>query len=84
MGGDLFQWTEANSGNVYRGTRGGAWDYAFSTVLSSYLRDFDSPTDYEYDIGFRVASSDAVPEPGSLALLLSGAIGALIWCRRRA
>jgi formylglycine-generating enzyme required for sulfatase activity len=83
MGGDVFQWNEANFGDLGRGTRGGAWDYGFSTVLTSYLRDFDYPTDYEYDIGFRVASSEAVPEPGSLALLLGGAVAVLIWRRRR-
>ena len=61
-----------------RGLRGGDW-YDDSSGLQA-ARSSGTPT-YEYhDLGFRVAS---VPEPGSITLLLCGAIAGLLWWKRR-
>ena len=55
---------------------GGAVDS--DTSVGRYYPSFESPA-----IGFRVAASVAVPEPGSLALLLAGAVGLLACAWRR-
>ncbi|MEN6451035.1 MAG: SUMF1/EgtB/PvdO family nonheme iron enzyme [Thermoguttaceae bacterium] len=87
MGGDVIQWNEA----VFlppavrgRGMYGGVWfSPAFGGLDSRHgaVAGAD-PMDTFRSIGFRVAS---VPEPGSLMLLLAGAISlfAYAWRRRR-
>ena len=82
MGGDLFQWNEANYDNLneYRGLRGGGWVLNSSYLESSNRVYGDDPTDETSSVGFRVAS---VPEPGSIILVVGGAIAVLIWWRRR-
>lgn len=86
MGGELFQW---NEGIVYgftdgpgRVLRGGTFDN-----IASYLSSSDNiladPTYEMSDAGFRVASSEAVPEPGSAALLHASAAGLLAFAWRR-
>ena len=79
MGGDVWQWNEANISGSFRGLRGGYWDIN-SSFLASSSRDDTYPTvGYDF-IGFRVAS---VPEPGSVALLLACAVAFGIWRQRR-
>ncbi len=81
QGGDLYQWNEANISNTYRGVRGGSFGVKAEALVSSF-GDYDNPTDQNDNIGFRVASSVAVPEPGSLTLALSCVV-LWIWRRRR-
>jgi formylglycine-generating enzyme required for sulfatase activity len=57
MAGDVWQWNEANISGEYRGLRGGAWDYG-SDFLASFVRYSYNPTDENFNVGFRVASSD--------------------------
>jgi len=86
MGGDVWQWNETNFSGSFRGLRGGSWDYysgIFSNVLASSSRSNYYPTGGSGDVGFRVASSVAVPEPASIALLLAGAVALGIWRLRR-
>ena len=78
QGGDVFQWNEALIDSS-RGLRGGLWGY-YSGNLASSSRSHDIPTLESYFVGFRVAS---VPEPASIILVVCGAIGVLIWWRRR-
>jgi formylglycine-generating enzyme required for sulfatase activity len=84
MGGDVSQWNEANIGGSFRGLRGGSWDFG-SLELASSSRNYDLvPPSFEHDyLGFRVAGSAAVPEPGSIALLFAGAVTFGIWGLRR-
>ncbi len=79
QGGNLWEWNETAISSS-RGVRGGHWSHYSRSLLASN-RYLYSPT-YEdhYGFGFRVAS---VPEPGGIALLLSGAIAGLIWWKRR-
>jgi formylglycine-generating enzyme required for sulfatase activity len=81
MGGDLDQWNETNINNGYRGLRGGPFE-TLTHVLESYDRYYDGPAAQSETYGFRVASSIAVPEPCTLALL--GVAGfALLFGRRQ-
>ena len=83
MGGDLFQWNEANwyDENLYRGLRGSYWVF-YSGDLESLRPHFYDPTGEGSLIGFRVAAS-YVPEPGCVALLVCGAIAVLIWWKSK-
>ena len=70
QGGDVWQCNEAMIASS-RGLRGGAWDNVSGYVASSG-RNYYYPAYEGYrDIGFRVASL-AVPEPGSIALVIAG------------
>ena len=83
MGGDLFQWNEANydNENLARGFRGGDWDN-YSSDLESSSRYGGDPTGEYNAVGFRVAS---VPEPSTITLLLASAACLLGygWRRRK-
>ncbi len=78
MGGDVWQWNEAKVSGVYRGVRGGSFA-GYGGNLGSFVRVGDTPTSEDIDVGFRVAS---IPEPGSIILLVAGAIAGLICWRR--
>jgi formylglycine-generating enzyme required for sulfatase activity len=83
QGGDLFQWNETNISNSSRVFRGGSFDYYTfpSHPLASNYRSASNPTaQFEY-VGFRIASSVVVPEPGSLGLSIAAVVG--LWWRRR-
>ena len=80
MGGDVTQWTEANVSNEYRCIRGSYWALSSVWLMSSIRYGYYTPSDEIYWVGFRVAS---VPEPGSIALLVCGAIAVLMWWKRR-
>ena len=86
LGGNVWEWEETGFGlnNGWglwgRGIRGGSW-FGLSKGLSSSFRDSSSPADELISVGFRVASvtpvilsGAAVPEPGSMAFLLAGAL----------
>ena len=79
MGGDVFQWNEANISNVYRGMRGGYWGDGSGDMESSDS-DSDNPLAASSVWGFRVAS---VPEPSTIVLLLAGAACLLGFAWRR-
>lgn len=79
--GDVFQWNEAII-NSFRRFRGGAWDTNSTTLSSSSRLNGFTPTAEFSDVGFRVAGIDAVPEPNSWALLLTGIAG-LAMTRRK-
>jgi formylglycine-generating enzyme required for sulfatase activity len=81
QGGNVFEWNPASwPGYSLCGLRGGSFgDYSGFLLASS--RGYGDPPVGEFaSIGFRVAS---VPEPGSIILVVSGAIAGLIWRRRR-
>jgi len=63
----------------FRVVRGGSF-FTDSGFLASSSWLNGNPTGGSYTVGFRVAN---VPEPGSIALLVSGGIAGLIWWWRR-
>jgi autotransporter-associated beta strand protein len=61
MGGDVWQWNEANIGGEFRVLRGGSFYYVYSNSLASSSRYDVIPPAYEsFAIGFRVASTSAL------------------------
>ncbi|MGA2796051.1 MAG: SUMF1/EgtB/PvdO family nonheme iron enzyme [Thermoguttaceae bacterium] len=79
QGGNVAEWNETAWGPYSCGIRGG--DFAEDVVnLGTSYRYSQFPTDERSETGFRVAY---VPEPGSLTLLVCGAIAFLIWRQRR-
>jgi len=80
--GNVWEWNESafdgsnSSSSEDRAIRGGFW-FSSENNLRSSFRNFGSPADGNFDIGFRVAS---VPEP-STAILILMAGGA--WLVRR-
>ena len=83
QGGNLHEWNETLIGSS-RGLRGGAWGSG-SSHLEASCRNRYNPTDVHDSIGFRVASSQVIPEPSSFVVwsLLSVAAGFGAWRRRR-
>ena len=86
QGGNVSEWNEAIISGGFRGLRDGSFFY-MDVNPASFYRGYgpDTPTPtYEIpSIGFRVASVASVPEPGSIALLLSCAVAFGIWRIRR-
>ena len=86
MGGDVFQWNEANIYDEDRALWGGDWIDNVSNLASSCFCD-GNPADEGYGTGFRVASVPTgwVPEPSTVALLLASAVCLLgfAWRRRK-
>ena len=88
MMGNLWEWVEnpysdTNYGTgSERGLRGGSFTDADDSTLHASTRYFYPPSSEYTDVGFRVAS---IPEPGSITLLVCGAVGLLVygWRRRR-
>ena len=80
QGGNLGQWNEADifGDGSSRGLRGGSFG-SNSDNLAASSRLIDIPPYEGSSLGFRVAS---VPEPGSITLLVAGAIAGLIFWRR--
>jgi formylglycine-generating enzyme required for sulfatase activity len=85
MMGNAWEWMEnpyndpSFSASSSRGVRGGHWGN-YDYYLPSSHRDNNFPTYALSYLGFRVAS---VPEPGSIAMLLTSAITGLLWWKRR-
>jgi formylglycine-generating enzyme required for sulfatase activity len=81
QGGNLFEWNETRSVDLrYRGLRGGAFNFeVYSLHASSFYPYGQSEYGHRF-IGFRVAS---IPEPGTITLVVCGAVAGLIWWRRQ-
>ncbi len=84
QGGNVYEWNEAILPGPHRGLRGGSFDNAGNGALLHALSRNSSnyPGDVNGLIGFRVAS---IPEPGSITLLATAALGLLAcgWRKRR-
>jgi len=79
QGGNVWEWHETNVNYGYRGFLGGSFYYYSGDLAASSGGIFGLPSVEGRYYGFRVAS---VPEPGSITLLVSGAIAGLICWRR--
>ena len=76
QGGNVSEWNEWIPNPVARGVRGGSF-HDFAGNMTDSFRDSKVPTYEGYDIGFRVSRVSAVPEPSTLALLGTAALGLL-------
>ena len=83
MGGDVWQWNETIV-DSWRSVRGSAFNYDVGSMACTYSYPYgEDPAMEGAVIGFRVASSVAVPEPSGIVLLLAGAVAVGIWRLRR-
>jgi len=80
QGGNVWEWNEAIYGGLHRVLRGGGYDLTYTSLRAVSRNNGNPPTAEYYTIGFRLAS---VPEPGSTALLICGALGMFVFARRR-
>jgi formylglycine-generating enzyme required for sulfatase activity len=80
QGGDVFQWNDLDGSvsSSVRGYRGGDFAGA-SYLLDATTRFYVTPLFSNYTTGFRVAENQAVPEPGSITLLLAWGAGLGVW-----
>jgi formylglycine-generating enzyme required for sulfatase activity len=84
--GNVYQWNELDgTASSSRGVRGGSWGNAGAFALSSSYRDVFTASFGSADIGFRLASPVAVPEPSTWVM---GAVGLAcggwqMWRRRK-
>ena len=80
QGGNVWEWNETTITGSLRGLLGGGWTLDSNYLRASFRGSHNPADDSGGDLGFRVAS---VPEPGSITLLVSGAVGLLVYARRR-
>ena len=81
MAGNVLEWEEVYKGASARGLRGGSF-YGSTSIYMASSHEYNSDPTFEDDfIGFRVA--EAVPEPGSIAMLVAGAMSLLAYAWRR-
>ncbi len=84
QGGNVWEWTESiirpDADDGSRLMRGGSFNCEANYMLASSRGAAWLPEQWYSTIGFRVVS---VPEPGSITLLVCGAIAGLIWWKRR-
>jgi len=74
QGGNVWEWNETAMYEIYRGLRGGSFDYGYGTLHASNRLDYDfsnQPSLRESNVGFRVAY---VPEPGTFCFLVLGGL----------
>jgi formylglycine-generating enzyme required for sulfatase activity len=77
QGGNVREWSHDI-------VRGGYWGGGHAELREYYRFGIGPTAEYDY-IGFRVASSEVVPEPGSLAMLTGLTLmGLFCWRRRKA
>ena len=88
QGGNVNQWSETSLDGSTRDAFGGDWDHYCSAMDASATSFCSSslPMTEDSMLGFRVAASASVPEPGSISLLLLCAVSlaAYAWRRRAA
>ena len=85
MSGNLYEWNDlTGAAGSSRGLRGGSWIDGLASGLSSSYRFTGDPSIENYNIGFRLASPVAVPEPSTWVMGLAGiACGGYSLFRRR-
>jgi formylglycine-generating enzyme required for sulfatase activity len=83
QGGNASELTEELYGHGYAGYRvapGGSWALGPEYVMSPGNSIIAPPNKGESGVGFRVVM---VPEPSTIALMLTATLGGLLWWRRR-
>lgn len=81
QGGNVWEWNDELVYTIYRGVRGGSFsDNDFN--LQPAGRGTFNPTGEDYDLGFRVTSLAAIPEPSAYAAIVGG-LGLLLALWRR-
>ena len=80
QGGNVFEWNERLF-DTFRGLSGGSFATNMNSLAAgSFSGAYGGPTTETNRSGFRVASVASVPEPGTIALLVSGGLAGLLVC----
>jgi formylglycine-generating enzyme len=83
QGGNVWEWNETAVTAIHRGMRGGDWYLSSEYLLASYRYYWD-PAEEDGSLGFLGFRVATVPEPGSITLMLCGAlVGLYLWRRRK-
>jgi hypothetical protein len=84
MSGNVFEWNDlTGAADSSRGRRGGTY-INNASFLSSSTRAAIAPSGEGFNVGFRLASPVAVPEPSTYAMALAGLVcGGYSLFRRR-
>jgi formylglycine-generating enzyme len=81
QGGNVNEWTEDVISGSNRTYCGGSFDNGSTNMIDYGFAHHIAPNYEDYHIGFRVAY---IPEPSTIALLLTATLGGMLWWRRRA
>ncbi len=84
QGGNVAEWNESILLGANRAVRGAAFDDPASAMASIQPPNIAPPTTEAADIGFRVAQTCVVPEPGEFLGLFAGILWLRHLARRRA
>jgi formylglycine-generating enzyme required for sulfatase activity len=81
QGGNVWEWNEAILDGSDRGARGGCLRFGASHLRASHRYNHQVPSLENSARGFRVASSEVIPEPAGVLVWCGLGVVGLVWWR---